>query len=74
MKNEKKIMKKIKAIGLRVEIADSGFLVYPKEESYLLCTAELDKLIAIAQKYNLRHYVNFEEGYIRLFYEETKNE
>lgn len=67
MKNQKKIMEEIEAIGLRIKEDGSGYLVYPKErDEYLIFKVELDKLIGIACKYNLRYYINFELGYVRV--------
>jgi len=61
------IKKEIEAIGLRVENYPNGLLVYPSEESeYIIQTNELEKLIRIAQKYNMGHYINFERGFVRL--------
>lgn len=67
MKNRNKIMKEIKAVGLRVKVNEPGLTVYPnKENEYLILTSELRQLIAIAQKYNVGYYINFDLGYVRL--------
>lgn len=66
MKGQKKIKKKIeKAVDLKVEIKKSGFNIYPGDDSLIL-TLQLDILLIIARKYHLRHYINFEDGYLRL--------
>lgn len=67
MKGQKKIIDEIEAIGLRVKVLDPGLAVYPsKEDDNLIFTPVLNKLIAIAYKYGLGHYINFAEGYVRL--------
>jgi len=68
MKNQKKIIEEIKAVGLRVKVHAPGLVVYPSEEDdYMIYTPELDALVAIAKKYGLGHYINFSSGYIRVY-------
>jgi len=68
MKNKKKIIEEIKAVGLKVKILSFGFCVYPgdRDEDNAIYTNELDKLLVIAQKYGLGHYINFDDGFVRL--------
>jgi len=69
MINKKKIIEEIEAIGLKVKILSFGFCVYPSDESSnVIYTAQLNKLLVIAQKYGLLgHYINFDDGFVRLF-------
>lgn len=65
MKGQKKIKELIeKAVDLKVEIKKSGINIYP--DDHLILTFQLDALIVIAQKYRLKHYINFKEGCMRL--------
>jgi len=67
MENQKKIIKEIEAVGLKIEAKLDGFHVYPIEsDDSCIWSTKLAKLISIAQKYGLGHYINFELGYIRL--------
>ena len=67
MKEQKRIMEKIEAVGLKAETKLNGFHVYPgKKDDSCIWSTKLDKLIAIARKHNLLYYINFELGYVRL--------
>jgi len=60
-------MREIRDIGLQVKVIEPGLAVYPsKEDDNHIWTLRLNKLLAIAQKYGLRHYINFDLGYVRL--------
>lgn len=65
MKGQKRIKEEIEeAVDLKVEIKESGFNIYPSDR--LIYTFELDRLLTVARKHGLQHYINFEDGYIRL--------
>jgi len=67
MNNEKEIIKEIKAVGLRVEIYSGGFNIFPNDKNVpVIYYNKLRKLIAIAQKYNLIYYIDFDTEFIRL--------
>jgi len=67
-KELEKIIKEIEAIGLRIEAHHlGGFHVHPlAEDDSCIWGDKLDRLILIAQKYKLLHYIDFVMGYVRL--------
>jgi len=68
MDNIKEAKKEIEAVGLKVKVLTNGLAVYRDKEKNedVIYTTQLDKLIAIAQKYNLKHYISFLGGFVRL--------
>jgi len=67
MKEQKKIIEEIEAVGLKAEAQLGGFHVCPNDDDdSCIWRDKLDKLIAIAHKYRLSYYINFEMGFVRL--------
>lgn len=65
MKNINKIKKEIEAMGLRVKIQNNGLNIHPPTDG-LIFTDNLNRILFIADTYNLRRYLNFNERYLRL--------
>lgn len=70
MENIRKIKNEIKMTiaGVQVKEGKGGLLVYPIEENAgIIYSTHLRRLVQIAQNRTLGCYVNFAEGYIRLY-------